>query len=163
LPLRDLESALPDDAPLNTVAHAQAADFARFLRTGANRPRFHALVERVRGGEAFDSALVAAYGSSIGGIEAAWRRDMARRYGFLPVLFGALALWLLVLAGVAVRRLRRRSASSTAVTRAARPRPQEAAARTSSRPEPVSVNVASLPPEADVPKVEHDGHWYTLH
>jgi hypothetical protein len=178
LALRDVEARFPDGPPGASIAAAQAADFARFLVERQGRERFPALIERLRAGEAFERALPAAYGGDLGRIELLWRREMARRYSFVPVFAGAMIVWIVVALGVLARR--RRLALAPPRERPVegrRPRPSRAApARPSLAPLPslaVARAVAAeyvedeggepIPPDPEVPKVEHDGRWYTLH
>jgi hypothetical protein len=149
-----------------SLAAAEAADFVRFLLDKQNREHFPALIGRLRNGEPFEQALGAAYGESPGRLEKHWRRAMARRYAFLPVLGGALLLWVAIAVGVLVRRLRRRKSLAARRARAAElaRRPAPAPARRPAKPaEADDVIEGPIPPDPEVPKVEHDGRWYTLH
>jgi hypothetical protein len=87
------------------------------------------------------------------------------------VLGLATALWVVVALGVILRRRRLRQAArrseSLGERRAAASR---AAARLLERERPSRRLPAeedelaqAMPPDPDVPKVEHDGRWYTLH
>lgn len=167
--LREVDGQFPEGASEGTLASAQAADFVRFLLERPNREHFPQLVTRLRAGEPFEQALGAAYGADLDHLELAWRKEMARRYSFLPVFAGAMLLWLVIAIGVLLRRSRRKKAASgrraregsehrrpLAAARAAR------AARAAAATEEAEL-LDAMPPDHEVPKVEHDGRWYTLH
>ncbi|WP_437966061.1 hypothetical protein WMF04_41590 [Sorangium sp. So ce260] len=174
LPLDALDASLPGDGDTaGSLAHAQSADVVRFLVDGERRPLFARALEQVRAGAPLAGALEAAYASTGRELELAWRADVARRYGFVPVLAGSLlAIGLLVAGRLAVRRLRaRRSAPPPPPRR--RLRVVREAAEMRQRPARPSTAqlVATLGArhrgegdgDADVPKVEHNGQWHTLH
>ena len=175
--LREVDGQFPDGASDGSLASAQAADFVRFLLERPNRKHFPALIARLRAGDAFDQAIATAYGADVGRLEMLWRKEMAKRYSFVPVFAGAMLLWLVVAVGVLVRRLRRRRAVVAA--RRARGdserRSSHGAARAhrasllslrSGRAAPVEDDDElgePILPDAEVPKIEHDGRWHTLH
>ncbi|XXX74956.1 hypothetical protein WMF30_45615 [Sorangium sp. So ce134] len=174
LPLDEIEASLSgaSDAA-GSLAHAQAADVVRFLVEGERRQRFTRALDQVRAGTPLAGALEAAYASTGRELELAWRADVARRYGFVPVLAGSLLLIGLLIAGkLAVRRLRaRRSPPPPAPRRRLRAAREAVEMRPrSSRPSTAQL-VATLGArhrgdadgDADVPKVEHNGQWHTLH
>jgi hypothetical protein len=171
LGLRDVAARFPEGPPGGSIAAAEAAFFVRFLAEPSQRPRFSALVDRLREGQTFEGALTAAYDGDLDHVEIRFRKEMARRYSFVPVLGFATALWVVVALGVLVRR--RRLAALRAESAGERRYASRAAARlferepSSRRPrdeddELVRVDRV-MPPDPDVPKVEHDGRWYTLH
>ncbi|WP_437588012.1 peptidase MA family metallohydrolase [Sorangium sp. So ce1000] len=170
LPLDELEARLPDAGEAGSVAYAQAADVVRFLVESERRQSFARALAEVRAGVPLEAALEAAYASTGREIALAWRADVARRYGFVPVLAGSLLLLgLLVCGRVAVRRLRdRRAPPPLAPRRRLRAAPE--ARHRPARPSTVQL-VASLgvrhrneaDGDADIPKVEHNGQWHTLH
>lgn len=178
-PLSDLESLLPApaEAAAPSIAYAEAADFTRFLLEPARRDGFAAFVEHARDGAPLPEALARAYGAGLPELELAWRQDVARRYGFLPVLVGALALIALLCAGAfGLRRLRERRPVPISPRRRIRAEQAEQSARASSpsRPSPPppaptpslasrARRRAELEGDDGVPKVEHGGRWHTLH
>jgi len=192
LPLADLPSLLPAEAPETSVAYAEAADFVRFLveregREGrADRPdhgahrahgddpqrtRFAGFLAEARAGAPLDDALTRSYGARLADLELAWRQDVARRYGFVPVLVGTLALLTLLCAGaLGLRRLRDRRARPAPPRLRARPEVELPRVSRPSR-NPATPILASRAGrrraegdvESDVPKIEHGGRWYTLH
>ncbi len=184
IPLGRLDQGFPADPTMAELAYAEAADVVRFLLRQEDRERFPALVARVREGEPFASALRDAYGVDLWTLEHEWREDVGKRYSFWPVFFSGSLIWVgvLVLFALAWRRRRRKSKetlerwareeayaelrrarASATLPSAARvhimlPGHQGAAPETTELP--------ILPPAAvdiDVPKVQHDGHWHTLH
>ena len=177
LGLRDVEAAFPERAPLPapSLATSEAADFTRFLRDEPGRPRFSALIERLREGKPFERALPEAYATDVPHLELAWRKEMAKRYSFVPVFAGATLLWVVVAAGVMVRRRRQdRERAPDPGERRPRGRPLSSASRLSVheiRQPPVPTDIeddelarlSGMPPDPEVPRIEHDGRWYTLH
>jgi len=172
IPLGSIESQFPADAPQISIAYAEAADFARFLTSGSNRARFAGFIERVRGGEPFEAALKSAYDTDLSRIERVWRKDMARRYSFVPVFVIALLVWLFIAAALVVRRMRRRRAQLAAQQNAREEVARRAivsTARLGPRTPRPRIDLGEddigepIPPDPEVPKVEHDGRWHTLH
>jgi hypothetical protein len=175
LSISDMNARFPVDAPESSLAYAHAADLTRFLSDKPNQNKFKVLLEKRRGGEPFDVAFEAAYGLRLSMLEDDWHRNMARRYGFLPVFLGAMAVWAFCALIIFGRRmLERRKAKSDKPLREKSPSLPEAE-RTSAiemvvaRAERMPIRGrgesmgATIPPEAEVPKVEHEGDWHTLH
>lgn len=162
LGLREVDARFPEGAPGPSLALAQAADFVRFLRTRPDHARFTLLIEHLRAGVPLDRALPSSLGADLDTIELSWRKDLARRYSFVPVFAGATLLWVVVAAGISLRRRRQAAAE--------RESPLEAAERLSLHdlpgpllPEDPTDLAQAMPPDPEVPKVEHGGRWYTLH
>lgn len=176
LRLSELEASMPDDAPEASLAYAEAADFVRFLQQ-RSAPTLQRLVARLAMGQPFADALAGASASSVDALEHAWHEDMSRRYASLPVLFVGLALSLLALLVVLVRKLRKpRVSRAVALLRAKRlarhdrapSEPTEESARRTTLRVLISRSrgaaaVAPRRTDGDVPKIEHDGRWHTLH
>jgi hypothetical protein len=102
-------------------------------------------------------------------VERRFRKEMARRYSFMPVLGGATVLWVVVALGVILRR-RRLAAQRAQAGERRGPQSMRAAARLLARDPPAPRLPAeedelaqAMPPDPEVPKIEHDGRWYTLH
>ncbi len=187
LPLRDLTTSFPADANKASVAYAEAADLVRYLLRTHEAHRFRALVERVRDGESFERALGDAYATDLASFEYEWRQEVARRYTFWPVLFSGTTIWAvaLVLIVWGYRRRKQRAGKTLArwaVEEAAEDERRAALARMMERPVHIVLaqptDLASAfraaqegsqtggqrpPSRPDVPKVEHDGNWHTLH
>lgn len=164
LGLRDVAARFPEGPPGGSVAAAEAADFVRYLSEPPQRQRFSALIERLREGKAFEAALASAYDGDLDSVERRFRKEMARRYSFAPVLGFATVLWVVVAIGVILRRRRlaerRAQAASERRAVASRPRPVLPAPRLTAEEDELA---QAMPPDPEVPKVEHDGRWYTLH
>jgi hypothetical protein len=184
IPLSKIDHGFPSDALEAEIAYAEAADVVRFLLRQEDRERFPALISRLRDGEPFASALRDAYGVDLWTLEHEWREDVAKRYSFLPVFFSGSLIWIgvLVLFALAWRKRRRQSKETLerwareeafaevrrvrAPTSAIVPVPRVHIVLPGSEPLTTAPEVPLLPPAAvdvDVPKVEHDGHWHTLH
>jgi len=169
LGLAQIEAQFPADAPAGSLACAEAADFARFL----GPQRLGDLAGRLRRGEVWKDALPESAGVDAVHLELSWRKEMARRYSFLPVLGGSILLWMVVAAAVLVRRARaRRRRDHLVVWREhgeRRARIARAAARRAlegargGRVLDDEALVEAVPADPEVPRVEHDGRWYTLH
>lgn len=179
IPLTHLEATFPADPNEASVAYAEAADFVRYVTRNQEEHRFRAAVARVKTGQPFLAALGDAYGSEIGSLEYEWLEDVARRYTFWPVLFSSTVIWMGVL-GLLVWGWRRRKAQSAqTLARWAREEAREDAQREREVVDeaPPRVHIVLTRPnepevpeigparggQADVPKVEHDGRWHTLH
>ncbi|HEU4583485.1 MAG TPA: peptidase MA family metallohydrolase [Polyangiaceae bacterium] len=186
LPLSQLEWRFPDDLVQTPIAYAESADVVRHLLRTRYTQRFVAMLHRVRGGQAFEAAMLDAYGFQVYGIganslEDEWRRDVAKRYTFWPVLFSGSMLWIGVLGLFTVGYFKNRSKQRLtlerwAIEEAAEDRPKLRDPAFASRmhivlaPKPAPAPEAPLVPEfkkggseVDVPKVEHEGSWHTLH
>lgn len=193
LPLSQLDSHFPDDLVQTPIAYAESADVVRHLLRTRYNQRFMGMLRRVRGGQPFASAMSDSYGFEVYGIganslEDEWRREVAKRYSFWPVLFSGSMVWVGALGLFVVGYYRRRKQQRVtldrwAVEEAAEQMPKVANA--SSGRMHIVLAPKSVAPEAaspdsagedgiihdfkksardmEVPKVEHEGSWYTLH
>lgn len=175
LGIAEMHARFPADAPESSAAYAHAADFLTYLSDKPRQKSFANLLERTRNGEHFDSALPAAYGMTTSKVEEGWRASMARRYGFLPVFLGAMAIWAVIAIAIWARKfwLERKGRQEKPLRDDARIEPQPErisiidmvvarAERLPARGRGESTG-ATIPLEAEVPKVEHEGDWHTLH
>ncbi len=175
LPLSQVERTFPSDESKVSVAYAQAADVVRFLVRREDRHRFRALVRELRAGQTLDIAAREAYGVDLVTLEHEWREDVAKRYTFWPILFSGTVVWAGVIGLFFLGWRKRRLRSRATLQRWARDEAREddlkrleesarihivlqRAPATASTPLP-----AAQPPEIEVPRVEHDGSWHTLH
>ncbi|MEZ4297311.1 MAG: hypothetical protein R3B70_20270 [Polyangiaceae bacterium] len=161
------------------LSRAEAADFVHFLTVTTPRPgpsALAALLGRLRQGEPFEVALPESAGApTAAALESRWREHRARRHAFLPVLFTLLAAAAL---GTAAARwlARTRRARKSAAAAAARPRRDRPTAQPRPLRAPAKVAAAArlaagrgkdaaihIPRDPEVPKVEHNGEWHTLH
>lgn len=185
LTLQQMERTFPADESQAGIAYAQAADVVRFLVRREEQHRFRGLVSRLRDGETMDSALLNSYGEDAAALESEWREEVAKRYTFWPVLFSGTVIWagtmgLFVMgwrkkrrkAKQTLARWEREEAAEDAIrqrlamrTDGGSPRVHIVLARSPNDEAPVTVPPAAMvrPPEVEVPKVEHDGQWHTLH
>lgn len=179
IPFDRLERSFPNDAILASIAYAQAADIVRYLVRTQEQYRFDGLVERIARGMSFDQALVGSYGIDRITLESEWREDIARRYTFWPVLTGSTVLWMgtvgLFFLGYRKRKARNRrilerwrrdEAAEDALLVAAAERAEQQRVHIVVTSPSVPMAAAprrTLPSDAEVPKVEHDGSLHTLH
>jgi hypothetical protein len=178
LPLHDLERSFPDDETQALVAYAEAQDVVRFLIRREDAHRFRTLITELRDGKSFEQAAKDAYDEELSSLEFEWREDASRRYTIWIFLLSGSLVWVVAL-GVFVWAWRRRKRRDKLVLqRWAR---EEAAedvlrARIAQRNEAARVHIvltkgpdvpaAQLAPnmsEVEIPIVEHDGAWHTLH
>jgi hypothetical protein len=184
MPLGQLDRHFPDDIVQTPIAYAQSADVVRYLLRTRYNQRFVAMLRRVRSGQPFATAMADAYGFEIYGVgenslEDEWRRDVAKRYSFWPVLFSGSMVWIGALGLFVVGYYRRRKQQRVTLDRWA---VEEAAERPNAptqaptgrmhivlAPKEGSAEATILPEfkkpsrDLDVPKVEHEGSWHTLH
>jgi hypothetical protein len=188
IPLSRLDRGFPTDAALADVAYAESADVVRFLLRQEDRDRFPALIARIRSGEAFAVALRNAYGLELSTLEYEWREDVSKRYSFWPILFSGSLIWVGVLVLFALGWRKRRRQSRETLERWAReeayaelkraraavgaaPRvhivlPGHESTPTETSEAATHGDLPSIPPpplDVDVPKIQHDGRWHTLH
>lgn len=160
-----------DPPSLSELSHATgasarerafAADFARFTLSEGAMP---ALFGGLRDGLDFERAVESAFGSEPSTIDRAWRRDVTRRYAIFPTIAlcaGALAALLVLRAW----RRRRRAAlvrSSRGVVSLRGVRGARAARHAMRRREARVRIPIHLADHRELPVVEHDGTWHTLH
>lgn len=178
IPLSRLDTSFPADAVVADLAYAEAADVVRFLLRQEDRERFPQLIERVRQGQPFGIALRDAYGTDLANLEYEWREDVARRYSFWPVFFSGGVIWMGVLALFVVGWRRHKKRTRETLERWAREEAHAELRRARALIPEARVHIVlpsrdaepselprmdAPPPEAEVPKVEHDGRWHTLH
>jgi hypothetical protein len=177
IPLERLDATFPADAIAADLAYAESADVVRFLLRQQERERFPRLIERVHDGQSFATALRDAYGLDFVSLEYEWREEIARKYSFWPVLFSGTIVWLGVLGLFVLAWQKRRRKSKRTLEQwekeEARAQPGVPAAPGPARvhivlpgqqpAEPELPAMANAPIEAEVPKVEHEGQWHTLH
>lgn len=189
LSLGQLERNFPSNESQVDIAYAQAADVVRFLVRREEKHRFRGLISHLRDGESMDRALLNSYGEETATLESEWREDVAKRYTFWPVLFSGTVIWAGTLGLFAVGWRKRRRKAAVTLARWEREEAAEdemrrnMALRADPAPPPPRVHIVlarsqqqaedappSIPPaamhrlpEIEVPKVEHDGTWHTLH
>jgi hypothetical protein len=184
LPLAQIDWSFPDDLVQTPIAYAQSGDVVRHLLRTRYNQRFIAMLRRVRSGQSFENAMNDAYGLQVYGVganslEDEWRREVAKRYTFWPVLFSGSMVWVGALGLFVVGYIRKRKQQRVTLERWAieeageqRPKLREPAlagrmhivlAPKPATPEALVPEFKKASHEVDVPKVEHDGSWHTLH
>jgi len=172
LRLSELDKHFPDHPHDVNIAYAQSADVIGFLRRSDNdERRFHRLVQSLREGETFDTALATAYGWTRVGLERQWRESLRTRYRILPALLAGSTIW--VFAAILVvfaYRKRRRYHHLKLEQMAYREQLEAVAAASEPPPAPLSQPAPSssssstdVVGDKGVPIVEHDGESHTLH
>jgi hypothetical protein len=156
--------ALLDPARSEQVAVAESADLVGFLIGPDKRSRFAVSVAELRRGEGIEAAVRVGYGSNLALLERKWGSDLGRRATLATLYAFAGLAGALLLGGGLIRVLRRRRSRPRRATGSGRPavssdrtRVHIVFSRRDDRIEPPIV------PEAEIPKVEHEGEWHTLH
>ena len=167
LRLSELDKHFPEHPHEVNIAYAQSADVVGFLRRSNNdERRFHRLIQSLREGETFDTALATGYGWTRVGLERQWRESLRTRYRILPALFAGSTIWVLAafLVVFAYRR-RRRYHHMKLQQMAYREELESLAATSQPPPAPLSTPAPATEVVTDkgVPIVEHDGESHTLH
>jgi hypothetical protein len=163
LRLSELDARFPNRPHEVNVAYAQSADVVGFLRrTNNDERRFHRLIQSLRDGETFDTALATAYGWTRMGLEREWRDSLRTRYRILPALFAGSTIWVAAAILVVFAYRRRRSYHHMKLQQMAYREELEAQAA-ASQPPPAPLSPADVASDGSVPIVEHDGKSHTLH
>ncbi|MEO7111630.1 MAG: peptidase MA family metallohydrolase, partial [Polyangiaceae bacterium] len=174
LPLNEIDQGFPNDNYEVSIAYAESADFVRFLVRHSDEKRFASLVDRVRTGSSFDRAMGDAYSTNLRKLEFEWREDLNKRFTLTPVLLGGSLLWV-ALAGVMVAayvKKRRRAKDTLARWEREEHALDVARARMMKEElerEQLAESAAALSDKtalravSGLPKIHHDGDWYTLH
>jgi hypothetical protein len=169
LPTSELDAMLEKGGSEAELATAEAADFIGFLLRPEKRTLFAVAIERIRQGEALEGAIASAYrGTDISVFERRWLEDR-KRWTTLVTLSLTIGLpATLAAAWVGLRALRRRRRRV-----AAGQLDERRADRAGAPPDKGRVHIVLSrrddrlePPviaEAEIPKVEHEGEWHTLH
>ena len=175
IPLVDVERSFPSDENKASIAYAEAVDVVRFLVRREEAHRFRALIQGLRDGQDLDNSMRQAYAVDLKTLEHEWREDVAKRYTFWPVLFSGTAVWGLVLGLFVIGWRKRRKRAKATLERWARDEAREDALRRlrdearvhivlSPGPQPTATPLPHQVPEpVEVPRVQHDGEWHTLH
>lgn len=178
IPLSNLDRGFSSDDTQVSIAYAESADLLRFLLRQQDRHRFAAMIDKIRAGKSFDVAMEAAYATDTASLEYEWREDVAKRYSFWPVLLSGTVVWIGIIGLFMVGWRKRRTRARATLARWAREEAREdQLARDVATSQPPRVHIVLAPsgsratspqlrpniPDADVPKVEHDGRWHTLH
>lgn len=177
LSLKQLEKTFPAGEVDVSVAYAEAADVLRFLVRRQDRHRFRALIRRYRQQGGFEDSLSKAYGTDLFTLEHEWREDVAKRYTFWPILFSGTVVWMGALGLFVWGYRRRRQENQATLARWAEEEAKEDAQQLRvavpegggrlhivlSRTAQPEQGVEAPARKLEVPKVEHEGRWHTLH
>jgi hypothetical protein len=175
LPLSEVERSFPSDGVTASVAYAEAVDVVRFLVRREERHRFRALIRELREGRTLDTAARDAYGVDLATLEREWREDVAKRYTFWPILLSGTGVWAGVLLLFVWGWRKRRARTRVTLERWARDEAREDQLRKLQDNARVHIVLAhastvaatpvpnTKPPEIEVPRVQHEGEWHTLH
>ena len=162
LRLSELDNRFPDRPHEVNVAYAQSADVVGFLRrTDNDERRFHRMVQSLREGETFDTALATAYGWTRIGLERQWRDSLRTRYRILPALFAGSTIWVAAAILVVFAYRRRRRYHHQKLQQMAY-REELEALSLASEPSPAPLGPGEVT-DTGIPIVEHDGESHTLH
>ncbi len=110
--LEQLTDSFPRDGQAAAVAYAQSHALVAYLLREAPAGALPELVRRLRAGEEFQSAFLAATGRSVSAWDEAWRRDFhghSRWYPWIAFLAGASGIAMSLLCLLAYRAIRRRT------------------------------------------------------
>jgi hypothetical protein len=175
MPLQKMERTFPADDVGASVAYAQAADVVRYLVRQQEQHRFRAMIEHIRKGQPFERAMRDAYGVDLATLEYEWREDVAKRYTFWPVFFSGSFVWAAALGLFVWGWRRRRKRNKETLARWAKEEAVEDQKKVEAEPAP-RVHIVftrgsqrlpemkpPMPSDAEIPKVEHEGRWHTLH
>ncbi|MGB5373202.1 MAG: peptidase MA family metallohydrolase [Polyangiales bacterium] len=164
LRLSELDDRFPNRPHEVNVAYAQSADVVGFLRrTDNDERRFHRMMQSLREGETFDTALASAYGWTRIGLERQWRESLRTRYRILPALFAGSTIWVAAAILVVFAYRRRRRYHHTKLQQMAY-REELEALRLTSEPPPAAIAPTDMAADTGgIPIVEHDGESHTLH
>ena len=163
LRLSELDQRFPNRPHEVNVAYAQSADVVGFLRRSNNdERRFHRLIQSMRDGETFDTALATAYGWTRVGLERQWRESLRTRYRIVPALLAGSTIWVAAAILVVFAYRRRRRYHHQKLQQMAYREELEALAA-ASQPPPAPLTRSEGVSDAGVPIVEHDGKSHTLH
>jgi hypothetical protein len=175
IPLSEVERTFPSDETKASVAYAQAVDVVRFLVRRQEAHRFRSLVQNLRDGHDLDHATRHAYAVDLATLEHEWREDVAKRYTFFPVFFSGTAVWAVVLGLFVLGWRKRRKRTRATLERWARDDAREDAIRRLREEARVHIVLAPnarsgatplpqpVPEAVEVPRVQHEGEWHTLH
>ncbi len=172
LPLASLDRSFPNRHYEVNVAYAEAADFVRFLDRNADSARFVSLIGRVRGGQKFDQAARDAYDADLRTLEYQWKDGLSQRFTLMPALMGGSMLWVLVIAAMGYAYVKRKKRSQAILARWGKEEELHDA-RLRRRALEADLTAGGIAVEGvegeeptfriEVPRVEHDGDWHTLH
>jgi hypothetical protein len=162
----EFDAVLEKGGSNGSLAVAQATDFVGFLMKAEKRVRFAAAIERIRQGDSLESALISTYGNGLSTLERHWRAERTRWTTLITVSMAIGAPALCFVGWSILRAVRRRRLGARHVEGKKAQRPGTASERArvhivlSRRDDRLEAPVIAEP---EIPKVEHEGEWHTLH
>ncbi len=187
IPLQRLSARFPRLEHQVTLAYAQSASFVSHMLDGEqDQTQFAKLLERLREGETFESAVSKSYGVSLQYLEREWRQVQHDRFAGLPLLLSGGGIWALgfvvILFGYMRKRRRTRAKLARWEEEEARQSPTEvvplrpimssepglestSGGQTSTHGEQTTTILLPARQTGDVsiPTVEFEGKTHTLH
>lgn len=164
------------------LAYAQSADFVSWLRARPDgHAKFRAVIQRLRDGQSFQTALERTYSASMTRLEIDWHDSLAERFKALPLLFGSGTLWVFAALLIVVAYARKRQKSKVKFDEWEEEDRGAAAAllvtsgsahSAGTGPSPSAPDdddvLYVVPPDprvrdSGIPTVEHEGRSHTLH
>jgi len=162
LPLADIDRRFPDSPHEVNIAYAESADFVRFLLRDQDSERFRGLVDRVSRGDSFDRALTDSYGAPLRNLEFQWRDDLSHRFSVWPALVGGTAVWMISVGALVIAYVKRRKKAKATLARWAIEEAEEDRIALEARAAEEAL-LRSIPPPAQLPSIEYQGRYYTIH
>lgn len=142
-----LFDTLTDDWPDHPgdveIAYAQSVIFVSWMANRYGPDRFGALIDHVQSGSEFETAYAVAFQATLSVDEEAWRKTLANRYSWTPIVTGGTAFWGLISLLTVVAWFRRRRVQALKMAELAA---QDAAEDAATR---LSRAMQSFPPAED--------------
>lgn len=93
IPLRRLTEGFPWDDQEVKLAYAESADLVGYIFDKYGKEGFQAIVRAMADGHEFDRAVRKALSVSIYELEQGWRRNLRRRYSWVPIITSSVTVW----------------------------------------------------------------------
>lgn len=169
LPLAELDRGFREGSTGVSLAYAQSADLARHLLRQQDHARFVAMLQRIRGGQSFESSLRDAYGLDLARLEYQWKETRESSSATSVLVTLGSAVWgigalILVVGWVRRRQKNKQVLARWAVEEAAEDKRRAELIEAARELERQVAEMATAPAEPwKTPRVHHDGGWHTLH
>jgi hypothetical protein len=165
--LTALDPNFADGSDNVDLAYAEAGDFIRFLMKDS--ARFRSLTERTHNGSNFERSLTDAYGSDLRTLDYQWKKEIEQISNWMPGVVTGSVLWIAGAFVLVLGYVRRKFKDKRVVKRwteeeaAAQAFAEKAALRVSVEAPVDGQDTPFLAHVPEVPRVEHEGDWHTLH
>ena len=163
LPLSGIDKGFPADGYEVSIAYAESADFVRFMMRKADHDRFARMIDRVRSGQSFERAVADAYSSDLSKLEFQWKEELGKRFTYLPALTGGSILWVLVIGALVYGYVKKRRRAKVTLARWEKEEAAALDAIMAAKEADARPSFEQIVAKAELPKVEHEGGWHTLH